>query len=164
MNCRATEALILAERDGVLTTDQHAALGEHVATCPACRLWRKQLNEAIELMQMDAAKIALPNIDEEWRTIRAHLHGAETKPQKKGPLAPIVWFGAPLAAAAAVALVFFIKHPAAINLGESLQVADVASAEFVEAGNAKASTMVYVDKDSGWLVVWASDNETERSS
>ena len=33
--------------------------------------------------------------------------------------------------------------------------------DFVEAGDTSASTMVYVDKDSGWLVVWATDGEVK---
>jgi len=33
----------------------------------------------------------------------------------------------------------------------------IAGADYVEAGNPNASTMVYVDKESGWLVVWVTD-------
>ena len=36
-----------------------------------------------------------------------------------------------------------------------------AGADFVEAGDPNASTMVYVDKDSGWLVVWATDVDAQ---
>lgn len=38
-------------------------------------------------------------------------------------------------------------------------VAGIAQTEFVEAGKANASTMVYVDKESGWLGVWALDSD-----
>ena len=38
---------------------------------------------------------------------------------------------------------------------------EVAQAEYVEAGNVDASTIVYVDKDSGWLVVWATDRDAD---
>ncbi|MEN9403282.1 MAG: hypothetical protein RL091_1985, partial [Verrucomicrobiota bacterium] len=39
----------------------------------------------------------------------------------------------------------------------------VARAEYVEAGDVNASTMVYVDKESGWLVVWATNVDTKTS-
>ena len=163
MNCRDIEPLLLAERDGVLTTAQHASLGPHVATCGACRQMRGRLAEAMSALRSDAANVPVPDIEAEWRTLRAQLDGTATQPNKKRLLAPVVWFGAPLAAAAAIALGFFLNRPLSPNRDEFVQVADAASAEFVEAGNADASTMVYVDKESGWLVVWATDNETEHS-
>jgi hypothetical protein len=45
-------------------------------------------------------------------------------------------------------------NPAAPTGSES---AMAVHADYVEAGNPAASTMVYVDKESGWLVVWAAD-------
>ena len=147
----------------MLTTTQHTALEEHVATCPACRQMRDRLAAAMATFRNDVAKVTVPDVDEEWRTVRAQLHGTATQAEKKRPLATVIWFGAPLAAAAAIALAFFINGPTAPNRDESYQVADAASAEFVEAGNADASTMIYVDKESGWLVVWATDSESEHS-
>ncbi|MBI3885411.1 MAG: zf-HC2 domain-containing protein [Opitutae bacterium] len=157
MNCRDIEPLLLAERDGVLTKEQHAALADHAATCPACRQLRAELTAAVEDFRSDAAKATLPNIDEEWRTLRAQLHSAETKPTKKRPLAPVIWFGASLAAAAAVAFAFIVGKPTSQPAPLVAQTTVTASADFVEAADTNASTMVYVDKDSGWLVVWATD-------
>lgn len=162
MNCRAIESLLLAERDGVLTTSQHASLEQHLATCPVCRQLRVDLAAAMSTLHTDAANVPLPDIDAEWNTFRARLGAASSHPEKKRSLAPIIWFGAPLAAAAALALVFFLDRPPS-GTGETIQVADTASADFVEAGNASDSTMVYVDKESGWLVVWATSSESERS-
>ena len=167
MNCRDIEPLLLAERDGVLTPTQRAAIGQHVAACPACRQMRDDLSAALSALQTDVATVRIPDVDAEWRTLCARLHDSETtRIDKKRPLAPVIWFGAPLAAAAAIAFAFFTQSsfftPQTPDPKSETQNT-VASAEFVEAGNADASTMVYVDKESGWLVVWATDSEAERS-
>lgn len=162
MNCRDIEPLLLAEQDGVLTKAQHATLAGHVATCAACRQLRAELTAAIEDFRTDTASVAMPNVDEEWRTLRAQLHGAVAKPTKKRPLAPVIWFGASLAAAAAVAFAFIVGNP--VPQPPALaQVTESARADFVEAADANASTMVYVDKDSGWLVVWAASGDAQPS-
>ncbi len=157
MNCRDTEPLLLTERDGVLTSEQQAVLERHVATCPTCQQMRVRLAAALAAYRAGAANVAVPDADEEWRTLRAQLHGPGAKPAKKRPLAPLIWFGSSLAAAAALAFAFLSRQPP-----KSMEVFSpdndiVAEAEFVEAGDINASTLVYVDKESGWLVVWATD-------
>lgn len=168
MNCRDIEPLLLAERDGVLTPKQHADLATHVAGCPACRRERAIYGEAVTFLKTDAANVVVPDADKEWRTIRAQIQGAAAKPGKKSPLAPVIWFTAPLAAAAAL-VIAFLSGPqtpdteSQILLNPAPPGAEAARADFVEAGDANASTMVYVDKDSGWLVVWAADGEVKGS-
>jgi predicted anti-sigma-YlaC factor YlaD len=156
MNCRDIEPLLLAERDGVLTNEQHAALAGHVATCASCRQLRANLSAALDEFRTDAARVSVPNVDEEWRTLRAQLHGAEAKPTKKRPLAPVIWFSASLAAVAAVAFAFIVGHPTP-QPTTLAQATESARPNFVETADSNASTMVYVDKDSGWLVVLAAD-------
>lgn len=172
MNCRDSENLILAERDGELTSDQRAALSAHLGACPACRQFQQELNAALDLLKADAAAVSVPDVDEAWRDVQARIHAPRaTKPVR---LAPIVWLSAPLAAVAALALVFLVNRPAAPT--SAAQVAStapvptatiasapydpsvIAGADFVETDNPNASTLVYVDKDSGWLVVWIADN------
>ncbi len=163
MNCRDSESLILAERDGVLTKEQHAALSDHVAACPVCQQFRTSLNTALDSLQADVAAVTVPDADEAWRDLRANLH----KPAKKRPLAPVVWFSAPLAAAAAIAVAFLVTRPATPTSSFELVIAPplhdpsiIAGADFVEPGDPNATTLVYVDKESGWLVVWATDSAT----
>ena len=163
MNCRDSESLILAERDGVLTPEQHAALSDHVAACPACRQLRISLSTALDSFQADVAAISVPDASETWRELQAKLH----QPARKRPLAPVIWFSAPLAAAAAVAIAFFAIRPAAPTAPDAIVLAQplhdpsiIAGADFVEAGDPNAITLVYVDKESGWLVVWATDSAT----
>jgi anti-sigma factor RsiW len=162
MTCRDIEPLLLAERDGGLTTGQLAALAGHVASCPACRQRRADLTEAMLFLKTDAANVAVPEAGEEWREVRARLRTARDQPAKKRPLAPLVWFGSSLAAAAALTFVLVSRSPQPVEL-VILDHDAVAEAEFVETGDRNASTLVYVDKESGWLVVWTTDAEATGS-
>ena len=169
MNCRDTESLILAERDGKLTTDQLAALSDHVAACPACRKLRTDLATALGAYQDGLTSVPVPDADEAWNDLQARLR----KPDEKRPLAPVIWFAAPLAAAAALAFAFFTTRPAAPVPAVEVAIAPpppplhdpsfIAGADYVEAGDPDASVMVYVDKESGWLVVWATSVESNTS-
>jgi anti-sigma factor RsiW len=161
MTCRDIEPLLLAERDGVLTTAQHASLDQHVAACPPCRELRARLTTAMTAFRADATNVAMPDIEDEWQKLRVQLRSQEpATPVKKRSLAPVIWFGAPLAAAAALALAYFNQQPQSKPTDPISPATEVAQAEYVEAGDAGASTMVYVDKESGWLVVWASDGDS----
>ena len=192
MTCHDNESLILTERDGALTKEQSAALSDHVAACPACQRFRGDLAAALTTFKTDIARVPVPDADEAWRDLQSRLH-APAKRTKKNPLAPLIWFGAPLAAAAAIALMLFTT-PAPTSLPATVPAAkvavsavpappppptmyaamtipgsedsldDTARADFVEAGDANASTMVYVDKDSGWLVVWATNIADTKTS
>ena len=179
MTCRDIEPLILAERDGALTPTERAALSDHIAACPACAQVRTRLAASLEVYRAGAASVRVPDVDEAWRDLQAQMHAARGR-AKKRPLAPIIWFGAPLvAAAAALAMIFLVSgSPFSRRASEvtALEVATasalppppppppplydpsiIAGADYVEAGNPDASTMVYVDKESGWLVVWVTD-------
>lgn len=162
MNCRDIEPLLLAERDGVLTSEQHAVLAGHVAACPACRQFRAALTEATLFLKTDAANVPVPDADQAWRELRPQLAGEKTRPAKKRPLAPVIWFGSTLAAAAALTFAFLSRQPQPMPT-VILDNDVVAEAEFVEAGDLNASTLVFVDNESGWLVVWATDVDTMSS-
>src|SRR6478736_8540141 len=181
MTCRDIESLILAERDGALPSAERAALSDHVATCPACRELRTRLAVSLETFRAGVAGVPVPNADEAWRELQATIHTPGGR-AKKRPLAPIIWFATPLAAAAAVAFAFFVTRPPLPPSPAATAVAAsevpppppppafvppalsapydpsiIAGADYVEVGDPNASTMVYVDKESGWLVVWATD-------
>src|SRR6478609_2691894 len=108
MNCREITSLILAERDGALTPTERAALSDHLAACPACRQLRTQLATSLEAYRAGVASVRVPDVDAAWRDLQAEIH-APARRVKKRPLAPVIWFGAPLvAAAAALAMVFLV--------------------------------------------------------
>jgi len=156
MNCRDIEPLILAERDGVLAPAQHAVLSAHVTACPACRQMRANLGEAAAFLKTDAANVTVPDATREWRKVRSQLSGEVAKSVRKRPLAPVIWFSAPFAAAAALAIAFFVTRPAAPQDAPAQVAAH-------DAAGATDSTIAYVDKDSGWLVVWSTEGEAEAS-
>lgn len=154
MNCREIEPLLLAERDGVLPPDRHAALAEHLAGCPACRHARAAYGEAVTFLKTDAANVAVPDATTEWREVRGKLDSRGTSRDKRR-LAPVIWFVAPLAAAAAIAVAVFTHRTAGPIRPNSVAVTPV------EAPAPSVPTIAYVDKDSGWLVVWCADADTK---
>ena len=164
MNCRDIEPLLLAERDGVLTNQQHAALAKHVATCPACQQFQARLSEATDFLKMDAADVAVPDADTAWRELRAQLHGGKARPAKKRPLAPVIWFATPLAAAAAIAFAFLVNRPVPPAAVVPAPLVAIHNTDPIGADDSAAPTMAYVDQESGWLVVWSTDPSAAKSS
>lgn len=151
MNCSSIAMLLSAERDGRLAPGELAELERHVAACPACREARAHLAAAATAWRTRTAQVAVPDPAGEWDRLRARVQDATVRLPRRRRLAPVIWLSLPLAAAAALALIFLL--PA----GPAPEPRAVARAEFVEAGDAGTSTMVFVDKESGWLVVWADE-------
>lgn len=178
MNCRDSESLILAERDGTLDPNKRSALSDHVAACPACRALRQNLATALASYAAAVREVPVPDADAAWRELQARLP-APAPSRKRGPLAPVVWFAAPLAAAAAFAFAFLFTRPAPEPVPPSevsLTTARIgppppplhdpsfiAGADFVETGDPDAATIVFVDAESGWLVVWATPIDADTS-
>src|SRR5262245_44439352 len=145
MTCHDASSLLYAERDDVLTPSQHAALARHCATCVECQQLRSDLAAAAAAWRAEVANVAAPDADAEWREVQAMLHNPAAQPRRK--LAPVIWLGAPLAAAAAIAFAFFASpaHPptgGSPAMPADVAAADTAHADYVEAGDANASTMV----------------------
>lgn len=149
MNCHSAQRLLSAERDGALATGECAGLAAHVAGCAACRQFQARLAEAKEGLKAAAGRSAVPDEERAWQDIRRELRAGRPGGGRAwwGPLRWAVPLGA---AAALAALVAFVPRGE-----EASAMPAVARAEFVEvSGN--ASSVVYVDDKSGWLVVWAS--------
>ncbi|MDB6116061.1 MAG: hypothetical protein JWQ62_3006 [Lacunisphaera sp.] len=161
MNCRDTEPLLFAETDGVLPPDQRAALERHLAACPACQEMRTRLQDATAAFRADAAQVSVPDANEEWQTLRAQLAKTKPRPEKKRPLAPVIWFGTSLAAAAALTVAYLGLQPKPADLIAPAPV--VARSNLPDANAADAPTVAYVDQESGWLVVWAADGTAKTS-
>lgn len=157
MNCRSAQPLLLSERDGVLTPAQHAELASHLATCASCRQFRADLATALDAVRADVRTVPLPDIEVEWHAVQARIKGAAPRVAKRRPLAPVVWFGAPLAAAAAIALAVFVnRSPMPATAPVSADGVELAAhADYVEVADPNATPIIFTDKESGWLVVWA---------
>lgn len=158
MNCRDFENLILAERDGALPESQCADLARHVAGCASCQRLQSDLAAAATAWRARTAQVTVPDPETEWRKVRPRISGAKVQTAPKRRLAPIIWLATPLAAAAALVFAFVLSPgPAPESTGA------LARADYVETGNAQASTMVYSDKESGWVVVWATNAKAKSS-
>lgn len=163
MNCRDAERLIFAERDGALDETQRAALATHLAGCPHCGRVRALLAEAADSWRAAGARVAAPDTGAEWRALRHRMRsvpGGSPVSPRRWP-AP-AWLGIPLGAAAALALLFTAGPTWFGGRGETGPGQAIARAEYVELAGDEVSAVVYVDEESGWLVVWAVERQPER--
>lgn len=149
MNCREAEKWIAIEREGALGDSRRAALDAHLSSCASCREQRAELAAAVQTWKAADAKVELPNVETEWHAIRRRMRNTE-KPS-------VAWFPGWLAPALGVAAIAVIALVIAgpWTFSPDVPSATVARAEYVEVADESASTLVYVDEESGWLVVWA---------
>lgn len=150
--CRTIESLLLSEPDGGLTVNELAELEAHCAACASCGRQRRLLSAASAAMRKASLEAAVPSASAEWTTLQDRIHARRpaNSPRISSP-----WFrwGVPalsLGAAAALALVLHFRTPASSMNSRG----PLAHADFVQADGA-TSTLVYVDPESGWLIVWA---------
>lgn len=163
MNCHAAHRLLSAERDGTLATRERADLDSHLAECGDCRRARANIGAAIDGWRTSTAAIATPDVERAWHDIRREIRGAGS--EKGHPAWGISRWAVPLAAAAAIAIGAvtvprFLTNPDTTASTATVAKLEKARADFVEVPN-NASSMVYVDDKSGWLVVWAV-NDTDK--
>jgi predicted anti-sigma-YlaC factor YlaD len=151
MNCREVQDRLCSAPDAAPDSSAGAALEAHVAHCAACRRVRDDLAAALAAWRSEVATIEVPDAEREWHAVRRRIRGGTAAPRSRWGLG--AWLGLPIAAAAAVA-VALVAPPAPTP---ELPVGEIARAENIEAPGRDASTMVFVDDKSGWLIVWASD-------
>lgn len=151
MNCNDAERLILAERDGPLPSAQENQLSAHLEGCASCRRVRLDLREGFAAWSQQTAAVAVPDAREAWNELRS----ARRTPRAPAPRPVVRWlqFGVPLAAAAMLA-VMLVRPTAPVSDNAMARV------QYVEPGSPGASTLVYEDRESGWLVIWTSDVES----
>jgi hypothetical protein len=154
MNCREAEHHIFAEQDGPLALAQRTALVEHVGQCPMCRRTRATLASALQAWQGSTRGVTVPDSMRAWHDVRRSLRQGAV-PSRVRRQRTLAWIGAPVAAAAAVVFAFLVNT-------RSTLPRDMARAEFVEVPAENVSTVVFVDDQSGWLVVWASEAGARR--
>ena len=155
MNCREVQSELFAANEGTPANPRRAEVEAHVANCAACRRVHEDLTGALAAWRSDVSKIAVPDAELEWHAVRRRIRGGGGEPSVRSRHNWMSWLGLPLATAAAVVLV--MVAPASQSPDLDIPVGEVARAENIEAPGNNASTMVFVDDKSGWLIVWASD-------
>lgn len=160
MNCRQAQDHLFADR-GALENDQRDALDAHVATCPACRRINENLTAALTDWRRAAELAPVPDSEREWHAVRRKIRGG-AEAGTTGTIAParrrfLPWLAVPFGAAAAIATALYVASDPS-QASDGATHSHIARADSVEAPGA-AQTMVYVDEKSGWLVVYAKDNQ-----
>ncbi len=152
MNCHTAQEKLTRATDQASSESSDDALAVHLASCESCRQFAENLAAISPLIKEEIAAVPVPAADEEWQ----QLHRRLSQTRKPTKAARIVWLTAPLAAAAALIFAFI---PSRTTTEESaLTVAQTSQVDYVEIANPEATAMVYVDRESGWLVVWADDS------
>jgi hypothetical protein len=163
MNCHEAQQQIFAERDGVQDQKLHAGLVAHVAHCADCHRIQNDLTSALALWRAQVEAVAVPDAEREWHAVRRRIRGGEAAAMPAGSRRNLfAWLAVPLTAAAAVAVALFVPQQSPGSRGAAVPHTDVARANSVTVPGKNASTTVYVDEKSGWLIVWASDVEPKR--
>ena len=159
MNCREVQSELFAETEVTPANPRRAGVEAHVAHCAACRRVRDDLTAALAAWRSDISKVTVPDAELEWHAVRRRIRGGGGEPSVRSRRSWTSWLGLPLATAAAVVLLMVAPASRAPRL--EIPVGEVARAENIEAPGNDASTMVFVDDKSGWLIVWASDATTQ---
>lgn len=163
MNCHEVKNHLFAGSDGALNATERAALDAHCATCADCRRTRDDLAAALTTWRAESARAPLPDVEREWHAVRRKIRGgleAGSTVTLERPRRLFTWIAVPVMAAAAAALTFYMgsgsEREATLASTSPSTTPQIARADSVEVPG-KASTTVYVDEKSGWLVVWATD-------
>jgi predicted anti-sigma-YlaC factor YlaD len=173
MNCATSEQLLSRALDGELPANDRTALDAHLASCASCRALRDEWAGFTAMLQEPVAPVQTPEAlwADVQRAIRlrqgfggqVRLQGAQGREDE----APV--FGWRLRWAGAILAVVMLGAYG-IGLGVRRQTERVVAAsapekaaevEFVETDVPGASTMVYEDAETGWVVVWVTGMETE---
>ncbi len=172
MNCTRSHHLLSAERDHALGAGERADLEQHLAGCAECRQFRTRLDKAVAGWRADVAARPAPDAERAWQDIRREIRAgaagdsvtglprgafqSRARPQwRSGRWSLSV--GA-LGAAAVIALSVWglrrpgpdVFAPVALNEGSSVEYVEVPE---------NAASMVFVDDESGWVVVWSTPQE-----
>lgn len=179
MNCQDAESQIFAARDAPLGAADAAVLAQHLQECAHCRRIADGLTQATQAWQSQDQAVIIPDARQEWHAVRRRIRQAPGEATHAGGLPSwnrLLRFALPIAGAAAVAIGISTRYDAPPEPALEPVLAshdwshfedhftNYAHAEYVETDNIDVSPFVYVDEESGWLIVWASDDPDAPSS
>jgi len=177
MNRQDAESLIFAARDAALSAADAARLERYLAEHPEDRQLAVDFETVAQAWRQTDAHVNVPPTTTEWHAIRRRIRSGVTVSAAPSSGLPswnrLLRFATPLAAATAlvIALLPEPEPPAPADVAPlaspSVAQADwshfeehfvlAAHAEYVETDDVESSPFVYLDEESGWLIVWASD-------
>lgn len=166
MNCRRARRLMSLERDGRLDESDRRALAGHLGQCAVCREAKASLGAAAEAWKAAQDRAEIPDPAVEWQHIRRAIRRAGAAARSGEARRQREWswwraFSAVGGAVAAAALVLVLwrfrgPEPGAPQPGPAALGADEAvHVEFVEFAEGAENQTVYVDAETGFVVVWA---------
>ncbi len=138
------------------------AVAAHLGQCAGCRKLQTELAAALGSWRSTVASTPVPEAEREWLAVRRRLRGDEGRAGASSRPTTFARWALPVGALAAAAVALFVAAPPVTPSATPPQDIAMASAESVEAPGDPASTMVFVDEKSGWLIVWASDTAPRR--
>lgn len=151
MNCRQAEIALSRHLDGELSAREMTRLEAHLSACPDCRRTASEWSEIGSALRA-AGPARTPDPARAWQSIHRTIR------QDDGTTVPAVirprwrttlpWAGLAAAAVLALAILFVPGGPGSEPSPFS------SSIEFVETDLPGASTVVYLDDESGWTIVW----------
>ena len=165
MNCQEAELLISQSLDGELDSPaSQSLLQEHLESCPACRNRAQTWRNFGQFMRQDEIS-APPPAEAAWREIRREIQSGESPraeeiPGKTATASPWFW-RAPAAMAALLALSLGLYFVLPSSKENATAYADATVVEFMETEIPGAGTLVYVDEDSGWTILWVVEPAAE---
>ncbi len=160
MNCLKAEKWLSQKLDGELSLSRVEQLGRHLETCERCR----SLDRVWSGIAIEPAETA-PSAEQMWQDVQRDIRIAPSGRNKSAFLAG--WQPAWSFAAVAVLMVavlaglLFNPFQNSSNLATAFPGNNV---EFLETGLPGASSVVYVDEDTGWTVIWVVEADTEENN
>lgn len=150
MNCRQAEKALSRHLDGELPESQVDALEQHLSDCAACRETAAEWRGYGDTLRADVPATT-PDPTAAWHDIRRTLRNREGSAPAAAPrpwwTRPLPWAGA-AASLALLTIGYLTLRPIDPLASNGTAV------EYVETGLPDASTLVYVDDESGWTIVW----------
>ncbi|MGJ8652964.1 MAG: anti-sigma factor family protein [Opitutaceae bacterium] len=133
--------------DGELNVDDCAAVEKWLEACPEARAQLAEMQALSETLT--PVEVPVPDVEAEWGKVRQSIEAPSN----------VLSFSRKLGAIAAVC-VFGVVAWFTFNTDQTQGPADHSLAENVEMVETEiegASPIVYIDEESGWTVVWVSE-------
>jgi anti-sigma factor RsiW len=157
MNCSQAGKALSRHLDGELPAGEVASLEKHLSSCSACRETAAEWRGYGSALRADAPN-EIPDPTKAWHDIRRSLRNREN-PIPTTDARP--WWARPLPWAGVAATVALFTVGTFFQLSPSSGFPYGSAVESVDTDLPGASTVVYVDEETGWNIVWVLESESD---